>query len=66
MPESGVRLHEESLFFGARDYDGVLFPIIWLGFTFLASHIMQVSVRGLFWIIICIQDWPVQPERPVI
>ncbi len=46
VPESGVRLHEESLFFGARDYDGVLFPIIWLGFTFLASHIMQVSVRA--------------------
>ena len=45
-PEPDVRPHEESLFLGAKDYDGVLFPIIWLGFTTLASHIMQVSVRS--------------------
>ena len=44
--EPGGRLYEESLFLGAKDYDGVLFPILWLGFTSLASHVMRVPVRA--------------------
>ena len=46
LQEPGGRLYEESLFLGAKDYDGVLFPIRWLGFTSLASHVMRVPVRA--------------------
>ena len=38
--------HEDSLLFGRKDYDGVLFPFIWLGLAYLASHLMHVAVRA--------------------
>ena len=37
---------KDSLLFGTKNYDGVLFPCIWLGFTYLAAQFMRVAVRN--------------------
>ena len=36
---------EDSLLFGLKDYDGLLFPFIWLGFAYLAAQLMHLAVR---------------------
>ena len=41
-----VGQNEESLLFGRKDYDGVLFPFIWLGMAYSASLLMHVAVRA--------------------
>ena len=38
--------NEKSLLFGRKDYDGVLFPFIWLGIAYSASLLMHVAVRA--------------------
>ena len=34
---------KDSLLFGAKNYDGVLFPCIWLGFTYLAAQYYEIG-----------------------
>lgn len=51
IPDAAERMlqrsaqYEESLLFGAKDYDGVLFPILWQAFAYVAAQLMHVAVR---------------------
>ena len=38
--------NEESLLFGRNNYDGVLFPVIWLVLSYAAAHLMHVEVKA--------------------